>query len=123
MTMDENLRDRDKGEEARYKLSEEQQFKIRARRNKLLGLWAAEKLGLSPDARELYAKDLVVTAMVAAGDDVVVAKILNDLSAVGRDVAEETIRQTLSAAHADATHQITGAYPDALDGDHERVGG
>src|SRR5258707_13686040 len=75
---------REKEFEARFKHDQELQFKVTARRNRLLGLWAAERMGLSGDAASAYAKE-VVDAEFHGGDRHVVEKIVADLAAKGRD--------------------------------------
>jgi hypothetical protein len=73
--------DREKEFEARFKHDEELRFKATARRNRMLGLWAAQRLGLAADAAEAYAKDLVAVQFQAGGDQRVVDKLLADLTA------------------------------------------
>src|SRR5947209_4047942 len=75
--------EREKDFEARYKHDQELQFKVKARRNKLLGLWAAERIGLKGDAAETYARE-VVDAEFAGGDPKVVHKVTTDLTAKGQ---------------------------------------
>ena len=85
----------DKREEAfekKFALDEEQKFKAEARRNRLLGLWAAEKLGISGDAASAYAKDIVAAEFSEGGDDAVVRKVMDDLAAKGIAVTEAQIR-------------------------------
>jgi hypothetical protein len=77
--------DREKEFEARFKHDQEFRFKVTARRNRMLGLWAAERLGLSGAAAEQYAKDIVAAQFDAPGDEPVVAKLAADLGA--RDAA------------------------------------
>src|SRR6266403_216083 len=82
----------DKREEAfekKYALDEEQRFKAEARRNKLLGLWVAEKLGKSGDAATAYAKEVIAAEFEGAGDADVVRKVTGDLSAKGIPVSEQ----------------------------------
>src|SRR5439155_15090305 len=79
---------REEGFEKKYALDEEQKFKAEARRNKLLGLWVAEKLGISGDAANTYAKEVVVAAFEEAGDTNVVRKVLADLTAKGEAMTE-----------------------------------
>ena len=66
---------REEGFEKKFALDEEQKFKAEARRNKLLGLWVAEKLGMSGDAASAYAKEVVAADFEAAGDGDVVRKV------------------------------------------------
>ena len=75
---------REEGFEKKFALDEEQKFKAEARRNRLLGLWAAEKLGLTGDAATAYAKEVVAADFEEAGDGDVVRKVLGDLDRQGR---------------------------------------
>ena len=75
---------REEGFEKKFALDEEQKFKAEARRNRLLGLWAAEKLGISGDAATAYAKEVVAADFEEAGDADVLRKVMNDLDRQGR---------------------------------------
>src|SRR3546814_13054752 len=83
--------ERKKGFEAKFKRDEELRFKATARRNKLLGMWAAEKLGLE-DA-EAYAREVVKSDFERPGDAVVHEKVLADLPAQGADPSDESVHQ------------------------------
>jgi len=99
----------DKREEAfekKYALDEEQRFKAEARRNKLLGLWVAEKLGKSGDAAAAYAKEVIAAEFEGAGDADVVRKVTGDLSAKGISVSEQEIRARMSDLMAIAVAQV-----------------
>ena len=99
----------DKREEAfekKYALDEEQRFKAEARRNKLLGLWVAEKLGKSGDAATAYAKEVIAAEFEGAGDADVVRKVTGDLSAKGISVSEQEIRARMSDLMAIAVAQV-----------------
>ena len=98
--------DRQKGFEAKYRLDQDTQFKVTARRNKLLGLWAAAKLCLAGDAAEAYAKDVVVADFETAGDSDVVAKVLKDLAAKGVAGGEADIRKEMDRLAVVAREQI-----------------
>src|SRR3954464_5897936 len=75
---------REEGFEKKFALDEEQKFKAAVRRNKLLGLWVAEKLGMSGEAANAYAKEVVAADFLEAGDgDDVVHKVIADLGAKG----------------------------------------
>ena len=98
----------DKREEAfekRFALDEEEKFKAVARRNKLLGLWAADKLGKSGDEASAYAKE-VVTAEFDGGDAAVLRKVMGDLAAQGAAVNEDTLRAKFNELAALAATQI-----------------
>jgi hypothetical protein len=92
--------DREKGFEAKYRHDQETRFKVTARRNKLLGLWAAEQLGLSGAEAEAYAKTVVAADFEKPGDDDVLHKVMADLSAKGVQVSDQALRKRL----ADFTH-------------------
>ena len=99
----------DKREEAfekKFAHDEELQFKATARRNKLLGLWAAEKMGLSGDKAADYAKTVVEADLQEAGDADVIAKVLADLTAAGVAQSEHQIRRTLDELMPAAIEQI-----------------
>jgi hypothetical protein len=100
---------RKEGFEKKFALDEELQFKAAARRNKLLGLWAAEKLGLSGDEAEAYAKSVVMADFQEAGDDDVFRKIRADLDAKSVDQSDHQIRRTMDELMATAVQQIKAA--------------
>ncbi len=98
---------REEGFEKKYALDEELAFKAMARRNKLLGTWAAEKLGLTGADAEAYAKSVVLADFEEAGDDDVFRKIRADLDAKGKsDVADQAVRQTMNELLARAVEEI-----------------
>lgn len=98
--------DRKKGMENKFAHDQELQFKATARRNKLLGRWAAEKMGLSGDAAESYAKEVVAADFEEAGDDDVVRKVLGDFKAKGVDQSEHQVRRTMDELMGTAVEQI-----------------
>jgi hypothetical protein len=83
---------REEGFEKKFALDEEQKFKAVARRNRLLGLWVAEKLDLSGDAAGTYARTIVAAEFAEGGDAAVVSKVMGDLAAKGVTVTEAQIR-------------------------------
>jgi hypothetical protein len=97
---------REEGFEKKFALDEEQKFKAEARRNKLLGLWVAEKLGMSGDAANAYAKDVIAAEFQAAGDADVVRKVMGDLTAKGVAVTEAQIRVKMDELMAQAIVQV-----------------
>jgi hypothetical protein len=97
---------REEGFEKKYALDEEKKFKAEARRNRLLGLWAAEKLGMSGDAATAYAKEVVASDFEEAGDGDVVRKVLGDLKAKGVAVTEPQLRVTMDQLMAQAVAQL-----------------
>jgi len=99
----------DKREEAfekKFALDEEQKFKAQARRNKMLGLWVAEKLGKSGEAAEAYAKEVIAAEFEGVGDADVIRKVTGDLSAKGITVGEEEIRARMDELAVIAVAQV-----------------
>jgi hypothetical protein len=97
---------REEGFEKKFALDEEQKFKAEARRNKLLGLWAAEKLGISGDAANAYAKEVVAADFEQPGDQDVLHKVLKDLTAKGTAVTERDIVAKMAELMAVAAAQV-----------------
>ena len=97
---------REEGFERKFALDEEQKFKAEARRNKLLGLWVAEKLGLSGEAANTYAKDVIAAEFHGAGDPDVVRKVMGDLTAKGIAVTEAQIRAKMDELMTQAIVQV-----------------
>ena len=95
---------REEGFEKKFAVDEEQKFKAIARRNKLLGLWAADKLGLSGDAAAAYAKEVVAADFEVSGDSDVLDKVTRDLADKG--VSEQQIRVKMDELAAVAVAQI-----------------
>ena len=98
--------DREKGFEAKFRMDEELVFKIHARRDKLIGLWAAAKLGLTGSAADDYAKSVVLADMEEPGDDDVVRKLIKDFTAKGISVTEAEIHKQLDHFKAEAKAQL-----------------
>ncbi|MDB5652728.1 MAG: hypothetical protein JWQ94_341 [Tardiphaga sp.] len=101
-----SLDKREDGFERKFALDEEQKFKAEARRNKLLGLWTAEQLGLSGDAAAAYAREVVAADFEEAGDADVVRKVLGDLAAKSITVTEPAIRAKMDELMAQAIVQV-----------------
>jgi hypothetical protein len=97
---------REEGFEKKFALDEEQKFKANARRNKLLGLWAAEKLGLTGTAADAYAKEVVAADFEEAGDEDVFRKVRKDFDAKGINESDHQIRRTMQELMATAAAQI-----------------
>ena len=101
--------DRERAFEKKFARDEEMQFRIIARRNKLLGQWAARQMGLSEAETESYAKDVVRSDFEEAGDHDVVRKVLGDLTAAGVDCDESRIVEMLGHKEVEARRQIIEA--------------
>ncbi|KRR01400.1 MULTISPECIES: DUF1476 domain-containing protein [Bradyrhizobium] len=97
---------REEGFEKKFALDEEQKFKAEVRRNKLLGLWAAEKLGLSGDAATAYSKEVVAADFEQAGDKDVQDKVVKDLTAKGVAVTAQEVRVKMDELIAVAAAQV-----------------
>ena len=98
--------ERKKGFEAKYRLDQEARFKISARRNKLLGLWAAERMGMSGASAEEYAKEVVVADFDKPGDADVLEKVLNDLTDKGLEITDAQVRKQMDKLIETARVQI-----------------
>ena len=97
---------REEGFERKFALDEEQKFKALARRNKLLGLWAAEQLGITGDAANAYAREVVAADFEEAGDSDVVRKVLADFGDKGIPVTETQLRMKMDELMAQAAAQV-----------------
>lgn len=98
--------DRQKAFEDKFAHDQELQFRVQARRNKLLGLWAAEKLGKSAEQLDEYAKSVVISDFAEPGDDDVLRKVLADFEAAGVDISRETLRHEMDRLMREAMDQI-----------------
>ena len=87
--------ERKRGFEERFRHEEELSFKIAARRNRLFGKWAADRLGLSGNEAEEYARSVIFADLQQAGDDDVIAKVEQDLRAKGIAVTQADLRTKL----------------------------
>ena len=97
---------REEGFEKQFAHDEELKFKAMARRNKLLGLWAAEKLGITGAAAEAYAKEVVMADFEEAGDDDVFRKVRKDFDDKGVKESDHQIRRTMDELMARAITEI-----------------
>jgi hypothetical protein len=101
--------DRERAFESKFAHDEEMKFRIAARRNRLLGEWAARKMGLSEVETESYAKDVVRSDFEEAGEHDVISKVLGDLIAAGVDCDEDKITEALRHKEVEARRQIIEA--------------
>lgn len=97
---------RERDAEKKFEHDEELRFKVAARRNKLLGLWAAELLGLSGEAAEAYAKEVVLSDFERPGDEDVLEKVLRDFEEKGVDKDANKIRVHMDGLMGEARAQI-----------------
>lgn len=103
-----DFKDRERAEEAKFAMDEETAFKVAARRNRLLGEWAAGLMSLTEEETDAYKKAVVQADFEEAGDEDVIRKLLGDLTAAGADVSEADIRTRLDEFTVEAKRQLMG---------------
>ena len=101
-----SMKDREEGFERKFAHDEEVKFKATARRNKLLGLWVAEKLGKTGADADAYAKEVVMSDFEEAGEEDVFRKVARDLAAAGVEASEHQIRRKMQELMSVAIEQI-----------------
>jgi hypothetical protein len=103
-----DFNDRERAEEAKFAHDEEMHFRITARRNRLLGAWAADLMKLSSVEAESYAKAVVQADFEEAGDEDVIRKLLGDLVSAGQNVSEADVRTAMEAKAIEAKRMLMG---------------
>ncbi len=103
-----DFKDRQRGEEAKYAMDEETAFKVAARRNRLLGEWAAGVMNLTQEETDAYKKAVVQADFEEAGDEDVIRKLLGDLTGAETNVSEAEIRAKLDELAIEARRQLMG---------------
>ncbi|MDX3910218.1 MAG: DUF1476 domain-containing protein [Sphingobium sp.] len=98
--------DRERAFENMFAHDQEMLFRIVARRNRLLGEWAAAKMGLTPEETDAYAKSVVQAEFEEAGDEDVIRKVVGDLTSAGVDTDEPTVRGALEEQAVIARRQL-----------------
>lgn len=98
--------DRQKAFEDKFAHDQDLQFRVQARRNKLLGLWAGQKMGKTQEEREEYAKSVVIADFDEPGDDDVLRKVLADLEAAGVVISKEALRHEMDVLMGEAKKQM-----------------
>ena len=101
-----NFNDREKAFENQFAREEELAFRITARRNKLTGQWAAERMALTAEETDSYAKSVVQADFEESGDEDVIRKLLGDLTAAGVATSDEEIRAILAEKTIEARRQL-----------------
>jgi hypothetical protein len=101
--------DRKDAFEKKFAHDEELRFKATARRNKLLGLWAARQMGLTDAEADAYAKDVIRADFEEAGDEDVIRKLIGDLTSAGVDTDETRVREALEHKSVEARRQFIEA--------------
>ncbi len=100
--------DRERAHENMYARDEEMQFRVHARRNRLLGQWAAELMGLTAAETDAYAKSVVQADFEEVGDEDVIRKVLGDLVTAGLDTDEAAVRTALADTEVEARRALMG---------------
>ena len=98
--------DRERAFETQYARDEEMQFRVTARRNRLLGQWAAQQMGLTPEETDAYAKAVVQADFEEAGDEDVIRKLVSDLTAAGVGIDEGAVRLAIDEKSVEARRQV-----------------
>lgn len=98
--------DREPAFETKFARDEEMMFRITARRNRLVGQWAAEKMRLTPEETDAYAKAVVQADFEEAGDEDVIRKLLGDLTSAGLEIDEAGVRAALEEKTVEARRQL-----------------
>ena len=101
--------DRENASENKFAHDQDMAFRVTARRNKLIGQWAAQKMGLTAEETDSYAKSVVQADFEEAGDEDVIRKLLGDLIAAGVDTSEEDVRAAMSDLMVEARRQLMEA--------------
>ena len=98
--------DRERAHEAKFARNQDVQFRIIARRNRLIGEWAAERMSLTPEETDAYAKAVVQADFEEAGDEDVIRKLAGDLTAAQVEISDAEIRAALNDKAAEARRQF-----------------
>ena len=101
--------DRERAFEAKFAHDEEMAFRVTARRNKLLGQWAAGLMHLTPEETDAYSKAVVQAEFEEAGDEDVIRKLLGDLIAAGVEIDDNAVRKALDEQSVEARRQLLEA--------------
>ncbi len=108
--MADKFRDREKGEELRYEIEQEIQFKAESRRNRLLGEWLARKFGLTSDETGPYVKEVLAADLDEPGIDDVVRKVMKDIEDRGADLSEDEVRAEMERLFPVALEQVKEGF-------------
>ena len=105
--MSDVINKRERGEERKYEMDQEMQFKAEARRNKLLGQWLAGEFGMGPAETEEYAKEVVIADLEEPGVEDVVRKVMTDISKRGIDISDQQLRAKIAELDVVASQQVS----------------
>ena len=106
--MAEPTSDRKIAHETKFSIDQDMEFKIEARRNKLLGLWLGEKLGKTESQLDDYAKEVVLSDLEEPGIEDVMRKVMKDIADAGSSLTDTDIRQKIAEFDEEAKNQILG---------------
>jgi hypothetical protein len=109
--MSDKFNEREQGYEAKFRLDQELEFKARSRRNKLFGLWLAEKLGMTEQEADAYAKTVVAADLEEPGDADVIRKVTKDLEERNLEISEGEIVKQLDHFYSVARKEMEGEAP------------
>jgi hypothetical protein len=101
---------REKGEELRFEIKQEIQFKAVSRRNRLLGEWLARKFGMTSDETEAYVKEVVISDLDEPGIDDVVRKVMKDIENHGAGISEDEVRAEMERLFTVALEQVKEGF-------------
>ena len=104
--MSDVMNNRERGEERKYQMDQEMQFKVEARRNKLLGQWLAEAFGMGPAETKEYAKAVVIADLDEPGIEDVMRKVMADIGERGTNITEDQVRAKISELNGVAVQQL-----------------
>lgn len=121
--MNDAFQERERSEEAKYKLDEELRFKVRCRRNKLVGGWAAERMGLTGEKAKTYVSGLVTLTLADPAADAVIRRVSEDFVRLGVRCEPMEIPAVVARCHDEALASVSRDYPSALGLDHMPIGG
>ena len=120
--MKDTFHQREKAYEAKFKLDEERRFKAETRRNRMLGEWAARKLGMTRAESEALCKAVVIADLEEPGVEDCIRKVMHEFARREVPIMETEIREELVRLLGVAIAEVDSEYPDPLGPDHERVG-
>ncbi|NQV83452.1 MAG: DUF1476 domain-containing protein [Rhodospirillales bacterium] len=104
--MSDTFKNRERGEELRFEMSQELQFKCEARRNRLLGEWLAHKFGLTTDETEAYVKEVIASDLDEPGIEDVIRKVMADIKARNAGISEDEVRAEMDRLFAVVAEQV-----------------
>ncbi len=110
MTMADAFKDREKGEEFKYEMEQEIQFKAESRRNRLLGEWLAGKFGMTSDETAAYVKDVIISDLRESGVEDIIAKVMKDIEDRDAAISEDDVRAEIERLFPVALEQVKDSF-------------